>query len=153
MEPNASQSAAALERYRVVRGQIEFEDGLITQRLNWFVAAQSFLFTAYAITLNSPPANQSASPGMADQHGLLFHLIPLVAISACALIYCTVLAGVVAQAHLRRFMQPFDSDPALANYPPLQGSRHTRVLGMSAPMGLPIVFAGVWAYLFIRGFS
>lgn len=42
--------------YGAVRGQIEHEDTLISQRLNWFLMSQSFLFTAYAIVVsNSAP--------------------------------------------------------------------------------------------------
>ena len=35
--------------YKLIRGQIEHEDNLIGTRLNWFMASQSFLFSAYAI--------------------------------------------------------------------------------------------------------
>jgi glycerol-3-phosphate dehydrogenase len=47
--------ALSLEYYRILRSQIEHEDNLISQRLNWFVSAQAFLFTANAIVLNSSP--------------------------------------------------------------------------------------------------
>ena len=39
--------------YRLIRSQIEHEDNLNSQRLSWFVASQSFLFTAYAIVLSN----------------------------------------------------------------------------------------------------
>ena len=59
-----------LQRYQAVRAQIEFEDGLIAQRLNWFVMSQSFLFTAYAITLGS--GAQPAWPILRQQQQLLY---------------------------------------------------------------------------------
>ena len=34
-----------LEYYRIIRGQLEHEDDLISGRLSWFVASQSFLFS------------------------------------------------------------------------------------------------------------
>ncbi|HYY29634.1 MAG TPA: hypothetical protein VE860_16950 [Chthoniobacterales bacterium] len=41
--------------YHTVRDQIQHEDSLIMQRIAWLTAAQSFLFTAYAITANASP--------------------------------------------------------------------------------------------------
>ena len=140
-----------IERYRLVRGQIEFEDGLTAQRLSWFVAAQSFLFTAYAITLNAPPAYQSASPAIAHKHLLLVWLIPTVAGATCLLIYCTIIAGLRAQAHLRRLMPADSGDPGMRALPPIQGRLSTRIFGMVAPLGLPPVFMLVWMYLLVDG--
>jgi hypothetical protein len=44
----------AVERYRILRDQLQHEDGLTTQRLSWLMASQAFLFTAYAIAVNGP---------------------------------------------------------------------------------------------------
>jgi len=41
--------------YRTIRDQIQHEDNLIVQRLSWLMAAQSFLFTGYAIIANATP--------------------------------------------------------------------------------------------------
>ncbi len=68
------------EYYGMVRGQIEFESGLIAQRFNWFVASQSFFFTAFAITLNGI-ASPAATAAIADQQRLVNHLIPVVALA------------------------------------------------------------------------
>jgi hypothetical protein len=48
------ESISGIQYYRIIRSQIEHEDNLINQRLSWFVAAQAFLFSAYAILLNAP---------------------------------------------------------------------------------------------------
>src|SRR5271170_729423 len=116
--PSAALSDA--DFYRLVRSQIEFEDGLITQRLSWFVAAQSFLFTAYAITLNAPV--QSVSQGYRDQQDFVYHLIPVVAIASCCLLYAAIVAGVMAQRHLRCYLA--DKIPAdrLVDFPRIQGA-------------------------------
>ena len=42
-----------VEYYKLIRSQIEHEDNLNSQRLSWFVASQSFLFTAYAIVVSN----------------------------------------------------------------------------------------------------
>ena len=138
------------QRYQVVRAQIEFEDGLIAQRVNWFVVSQSFLFSAYAVTLNAPvqPAWGDFRP--AQRH--LFELIPIVALGCCVLIYAAVIAGILAQARLRQFLRTHFSPEHRALYPTIQGATLTRLLGMSVPLGMPLMFAIVWMYLLVSGF-
>ena len=86
---------SAQDYYRLIRAQIEHEDNLIAQRLSWFVAeAQSFLFSAYAISLNAPavPLWEQFS----RQTKLLNVMIPVVAILICVVIYLTLLGGIIA---------------------------------------------------------
>jgi hypothetical protein len=138
-----------LDYYHLIRTQIEFEDSLITQRLSWFVAAQSFLFSAYAITLNAP--KEAALQGYRDQQNLVYHLIPVVAVASGVLIYLAVVAGVLAQLKLRRFLKQHIPPDRLAVFPQVQGAFQTRLLGIAAPLGLPLVFIAVWIFLFTRG--
>jgi len=49
--------------YRTIRDQ--HEDNLTVQRLSWLMAAQSFLFTGYAIIANASP--QARNPLLAKQ--------------------------------------------------------------------------------------
>jgi hypothetical protein len=79
------ESISGIRYYEIIRSQIEHEDNLINQRLSWFVAAQAFLFSAYAILLNAAP--QVRLEGFATQQEILFFLIPLVAIGVSILIY------------------------------------------------------------------
>ncbi len=79
--------------YHTVRDQIQHEDSLIMQRLAWLTAAQSFLFTAYAITANASP--QPGNPGIVKKQDLLFTIIPGVACLSDVLIYCSVIAGIL----------------------------------------------------------
>jgi hypothetical protein len=151
MNNPAEQFVPDIEEYRLVRGQIEFEDNLITQRLSWFVAAQSFLFTAYAITMNAGP--KGASQEFQYQQVLLFHLIPVVAIGSCVLIYATIVGGFLAQRNLRAYLAKKIPTERLAPFPMVQGALLTRMLGKAAPLGLPLVFVGVWLYLFVQGIA
>jgi hypothetical protein len=144
-----SENMTDADIYRLIRPQIEFEDGLITQRLSWFVAAQSFLFSAYAITLNAP--RDAATQGFRDQQHLVFHLIPVVAVASGVLIYLAIVGGVLAQMKLRGFLRARVPAERLAIFPPIQGMLKTRVLGIAAPLGLPLVFVAVWIFLFTRG--
>src|SRR5215813_8512645 len=91
------------EMYRLCRGRIEHEDNLIVQRLAWLVAAQSFLFTAYAITTNAlTTLDPKAAGSFLDHAVLVFRLIPTVAICNALLIYISILAALRAIRQMRR---------------------------------------------------
>jgi hypothetical protein len=145
----ASEQTSALEIYRVFRGRIEHEDNLIIQRLSWLVASQSFLFTAYAITTNGLTNLDPKSAGrFLEQSELLFRLIPTVAICVALLIYISILAALRAIRQIRRLYQA--KSPPL-DLPPIQTAATTRLLGLSAPLLLPLLFVSVWLVLLING--
>jgi hypothetical protein len=52
---------------------------------------------------------------------------------------------------LRGFLRARVPAERLAIFPPIQGMLKTRVLGIAAPLGLPLVFVAVWIFLFTRG--
>ena len=137
----------ASELYAVIRGQIEHEDNLIAQRLSWLMAAQSFLFTAYAITLNAAP---QPSERAAALQKLLQWLVPAVAAAVSLLTLVTVVAGVAAMNLLRAWFLDRAGPAPLQHLPPIQGVRRTVLLGTAGPVLLPVLFAGVWAYLLVR---
>ena len=129
-----------------VRHQIEHEDVLIVNRLSWLIASQSFLFTAYAIILNGPAQMRSAH--FAAHGELLIKTIPLLAISACALIYLGICGGVRVMANLRRELTRHHTAIGKLR-PPIQGTPLTLFLGHCAPLGLPPIFALAWTILLL----
>jgi hypothetical protein len=126
--------------YRTIRDQIQHEDNLIVQRLSWLMAAQSFFFTGYAIIANASP--QARNPLLAKQQDLLFNIIPGVACISDILIYCSVIAGVLALYRLRRAYATHVS--SVGGFPEIQGSPLTRCLGIASPILLPLVFLIAW---------
>jgi hypothetical protein len=123
--------------YLHLRARLEHEDGLITSRLAWLMAAESFLFTAYAIALNGPSTSQ---------HLRLLKLIPVVAILSSALIFAGIVAAVRAMGWIREQLRSRVPDASSLNLPPL----HTPgavAAGLAAPLILPLVFILVWLYL------
>lgn|SRR5690348_7642911 len=147
--PYVSDKISALDCYQVFRGRIEHEDNLIIQRLSWLLASQAFLFTAYAITTNGLSGLEPKSVGrFAEQSGLLFRLIPTVAIGVALLIYIGILAALRAIRQLRRLYQDRPVPPDL---PPIQTAATTRLLGLSAPLLLPLLFISVWLVLLLNG--
>src|ERR1700678_4453073 len=121
--------------YKVYREQIEHEDNLNTQRLNWFLSSQAFLFSAYAIVLSglapTVPARSAANHG---QMRLLLLAIPILAIIASFLILMTIAAGAIAMNHLRERFAPYESMAAELQLPPIQGRAMTRFMGLSGPL-------------------
>jgi hypothetical protein len=132
--------------YRAIRDQIEHEDSLIVQRLAWLMAAQSFFFTGYAIVANATP--QPRNPLLAKQLDLLFDIIPAVACISDVLIYCSVIAGVLALYRLRTAYAEHVA-PA-GNFPEIHGNRLTRCLGYASPILLPLVFLIAWLIVWSR---
>jgi len=128
------------DRYNHVRGQIEHEDNLIAQRLNWFLTSQSFLFTAFAILKGYPPHSVA----------MFLKIIPLIAIAAGVLLMLSILAGLMVMGNLRREYSDWRAAAREAGYPPLQGSCATRLLGTLAPVVLPLTFVTAWIMLISR---
>src|SRR3979411_1296512 len=85
--------------YRTIRDQIQHEDHMIVTRLSWMMAGPAFCFTGYEIIANASP--QARNPLLAKQQDLLFNIIPGVACISDILIYCSVIAGVLALYRLR----------------------------------------------------
>lgn len=134
--------------YDQVRAQIQHEDDLVTQRLNWFLSSQSFLFTAYAIVFNGSPTPSSTNLGI---QSILLKVIPLIGVAAGALILIAILAGAIVMRDLRRSFLPCRAEARDSGLPPLQGRLVTRVMGLLAPILLPLIFITVWAVLCVKG--
>ena len=132
--------------YRIIWDQIQHEDNLIVQRLAWLMAAQSFFFTGYAIVANA--TSQPRNPLLAKQLDLLFDIIPAVACISDVLIYCSVIAGVLALYRLRRAYATRVA--SVGNFPEIHGSRLTRCLGYACPILLPLVFLIAWLIVWSR---
>jgi hypothetical protein len=111
------------------------------------MAAQSFFFTGYAIVANATP--QPRSPLSAKQLDLLFDIIPAVAFISDVLIYCSVIAGILALYRLRGAYATHVAP--VGNFPEIhQGSRLTRWLGFASPILLPLVFLIAWLIVWSR---
>lgn len=133
----------------MVRARLEHEEGLTVNRLSWLVASQSFLFTAYAITLNG-----LAAPGgavVAERQSMLCRLIPLIGIAITALIYVGLIAAERATGWLLSTFRARVSDEAGLGLPPIQAPASIVTLGRLAPRLLPPVFLAVWLYLLAAG--
>jgi hypothetical protein len=149
MNSPQNEKISDLETYKLFRDRIEHEDNLIVQRLSWLMGSQAFLFTAYAITTNGLTGLDPKAAGRyLEQATLLFRLIPTVAISAAVLIDISILAALRAIRQIRRLYHAKSASPEI---PPLQTAATTRLLGLSAPLLLPLLFISVLLVLLLNG--
>jgi hypothetical protein len=140
---------SATERYHILREQIQHEDNLTTQRLSWLMASQAFLFTAYAIVMNGP--ERAMSPFAREQQQWLMTAIPALALASAGLIYVSIIAGVIALRNLHRHACSIcRGEGADAAFPPIQGTRGTRLAGLASPLLVPPLFVAVWLFFMIR---
>jgi len=144
------QPLTAMDRYHILRDQIQHEDNLTTQRLSWLMASQAFLFSAYAIVMNGPETVMSAF--VRAQRQWLITAIPALAFATAALIYVSILAGVAALANLHRLAEGLCVRRGTeTDFPPIQGNGRTRFFGLTSPMLVPPLFVGVWLWLMLKG--
>jgi hypothetical protein len=124
--------------FSLIQSRLSHEDDLVNQRVSWLVNSQSFLLTAYAITLNGLAAD--ASKPLAIVQRKLLDLLPLVGV-ACVLLVCVALiGGLCAIAELRRFAATNYSRDRLF----LISKPTTQFLGVSAPVLIPLAFLVIW---------
>jgi len=118
------------------------------QRLSWLMASQSFLFTADAIVSNGLTTSHATGANTIVNHLLILaRIIPVVALLNSLLILVSILATLKATRELRH---EYQRQPEILEIIPLQTSKSTRTLGLSAPVLLPLLFLGVWLFLLLQ---
>lgn len=129
------------EKLHFLRQRIEHEDNLINQRLSAMVGSQSFLLTAFAISLNAP--KEFFSPHYEPVHRVLTRMLPIAGIASVIILMLTLVGAVLA---LRGLHQSADSLVTHGD-PPIHSGRLARLLGQSAVVGVPLVFLMLWGGL------
>ena len=129
------------EKLHFLRQRIEHEDNLINQRLSALVGSQSFLLTAFAISLNAP--KEFYSPHYEAVHRVLTRLLPVAGIASVAVLLLTMLGAIVALRGLRKMADRL----AAPDDPPVHSSMPVRWLGQAAVVGVPVIFLILWVAL------
>jgi uncharacterized membrane protein YidH (DUF202 family) len=125
-----------------IQTRLSHEDDLINQRVSWLVNSQSFLLTAYAITVNGLAADEKR-PLVHLQRKLL-NMLPIVGMVCVLLVVVALIGGLLAMAELRRFAATKLPREELF----LICKPTTQYLGVSAPVLIPFVFLAIWAVLY-----
>jgi len=129
------------EKLHFLRQRIEHEDNLINQRLSALVGSQSFLLTAFAISLNAP--KEFYSPRYETAHLVLTRMLPFAGIASVIVLLLTMLGAVVALHGLRKLADRL----ATPDDPPVHSSRAVRWLGQAGVLGVPLIFLILWVAL------
>ena len=102
-EPSAK-DAHAERAFTARRDQIEHEDNLIGMRVNWLVAAETFLFVGYAILVNGSSYDRFSAgknnPLYTVEAHSLYELIPWLGIGLVLCVDVSVGAAIYAIARL-----------------------------------------------------
>jgi hypothetical protein len=126
------------QEFSLMQARLSHEDDLVNQRVSWLVNSQSFLLTAYAITLNGLAAD--ANKPLAIVQRKLLNLLPMVGIACVLLVGVALIGGLFAIGELRRFAGTKCAKDRLF----LISKPTTQFLGVSAPVLIPIVFLVIW---------
>jgi hypothetical protein len=129
------------EKLHFLRQRIEHEDNLINQRLSALVGSQSFLLTAFAISLNAP--KEFYSPRYEPVHRVLTHMLPVAGIASVVVLLLTMLGAAVALHGLRKLADRL----ATSEDPPIHSGTFVRWLGQAAVIGVPLIFLALWIAL------
>jgi hypothetical protein len=123
---------------QIIQGRLAHEDDLINQRISWLVSSQSFLLSAYAITLNGITGAKDHPHGAIQEK--LIGFLPLVGIACVILVLLALVGGLYAIKDLRQLaVERFPKDLFY-----LVCKQRWQLLGVSAPALIPFVFLVIW---------
>jgi hypothetical protein len=122
-------SVSAMEAYSLVRQQIEHEDELVNQRVNWLLFSQAFFFGTFAtiLTTGTVPIDQS----------LMIDLIATTGIVLCICAFSSILAAMESHGRLTKFWR--DSEDRIG-FPQISGV--TKQANISLLKSNGSIFAG-----------
>ena len=143
------EDAHAARAFAARRDQIEHEDNLIGMRVNWLVAAETFLFVAYAIVVNGRSfsnrlAVRKQNPDYSVEARHLYDLVPWLGVGLVLCVAISVTAAIYANFNLQRKCPPVPKD-----FPPLASSRRTHFAGYFGAGGIPVVVLLAWLFILI----
>jgi hypothetical protein len=118
---------SSAELYRIIRERIDYEENLLNQRVIWLIFSQSFLVSAYAIMLNSPP--EPKSPMYGDLQSCLVWLLPSLALILSIIIYISVISALYHIAELRESFETYPKDDTIEHFPAMNDTSFIRRLG------------------------
>jgi hypothetical protein len=142
---------SSAELYRIIRERIDYEENLLNQRVIWLIFSQSFLVSAYAIMLNSPP--EPKSPMYGELQSCLIWLLPSLSLILSIIVYLSVISALYQIAQLRESFETYPKDDTIERFPAMNDTSFIRQLGGLPPILVPLLFIGAWAFLLIKEFA
>jgi len=142
---------SSAELYRIIRERIDYEENLLNQRVIWLIFSQSFLVSAYAIMLNSPP--EPKTPMYGELQSSLVWLLPFLSLIVSIIIYISVISALYHIAELRKSFETYPKDDTIERFPAMNDTSFIRRLGGLPPILVPLLFIAAWAFLLIKEFA
>ncbi|HEY9667321.1 MAG TPA: hypothetical protein V6C91_10985 [Coleofasciculaceae cyanobacterium] len=142
---------SSAELYRIIRERIDYEENLLNQRVIWLIFSQSFLVSAYAIMLNSPP--EPKSPMYGELQSSLIWLLPILSLILSIIVYLSVISALYHITQLRKSFETYPKDETIDHFPAMNDTSFIRWLGALPPILVPLLFIGAWAFLLIKEFA
>jgi len=142
--------ACDLEIYQIFRGQIEHEDDLIGHRVNWLLAAESFLFVGYETALGLDKVTKLR--GAAITAHLTIYVLPVLGMALAVL---AELAIVAASIRLNELRNQFKADlrehpsPIFVRCPRITAQKSHRRMGRLQALCVAPLFLLAWAVLLV----
>ena len=139
---NEKQSPVSSDFYKVVRGQVEYLNNAINQRVIWLIIAESFFFSGYAILITGNPELQI----MKDHKHLLMILFPYASLATVVISYIDIIGSLL---YLRSLRINYEKEQEVGDklLPPISGWHKYFVLEHASSIFLPIVFTFIWIYI------
>jgi hypothetical protein len=129
--------------YEAFRAQIEHEDHLVGMRISWLMAAEAFLFAAYAAALVVPSKTAASSMSIAAYR--LFRALPWVGIVLALLVLIAVWAAILRLHQLRTEFG--DDVGSIKDFPAITSETRHRLLGRVPGVLAPAVVIAAWCYV------
>jgi hypothetical protein len=128
------------ELYSVIRGQIDHEDDLVSQRVLWVLLTQALL-------LNAP--KEARNSLFEAEQTLLLWLLPTAALLTGLLAYLGIALSLKSIAYLRHLYEDHVQAKALGDhstkfYPDIQGPPYLRRLAFLTPAWMPMILIIAW---------
>lgn len=142
---------SSADLYSIIRERIDYEENLLNQRVIWLIFSQSFLVSAYAIMLNSPP--EPKTPMYGDLQSSLIWLLPSLALLVSIIVYMSVISALYHIAELGKSFETYPKDDTIERFPAMNDTSFIRRLGGLPPILVPLLFIGTWVFLLIKEFS
>lgn len=128
------------DNYERYTAQMDKEDSLINNRINWLLAAHTFLFGAVGVS--------KGIAGEAIGQTIAF-VIPILGLASALLIWISIIGAIRSFCRYRYMLHEVcceNHDPN-HQYPQLHRDKSNIVLGFLAPIGVPLVLAWGWSWL------
>jgi hypothetical protein len=140
------------DHYRLIGNKVEREHDLIHHRVSWLIAAEAFLFGAYALIASALPAATNVARPYQTTFERLHAVLPWLGILLATLGWLAVLAAIWVVYHLQKHRNKYISERSdqhpevsgIATLPRVAGPIPTQIIGILPPALAPPLFIVCW---------